>query len=133
MSGRYAYALSATGIAGSFVYLFSVPVPAPLNLYVPALKIQTLADGGARYEGAPVNTWYYASLDAVERAFFRIYCPGLVADDVYIQTLNGENTWVTARTKMLWSPQEKFENDCTLGFTLTFKIKSAVTFPPEPS
>jgi len=123
---RYKYALSTTGIAGSFVYLFSAHVVAPLNLYVPALNVQKLADGGARYEGAPVNTWYYATLEPVERAFFRTYCPGLVADDVYIYTLNGENVWVKARTKCLWMPQEKFESGSSIGFTLTFKIKSAV-------
>jgi len=126
MTGRYRYAISATGIAGSYVYLFSAKVLAPLNLYIPALSVQKLASGGLRFEGAPVCTWYYAYLDPVARAFFRSYCPGLFAEDIYIHTLNDENVWVNARTIMNWQSQEKYESDSSIGFTFTFKVKSAV-------
>ncbi len=122
---RYKYAMSLTSTDADFTYLFQSGVKAPLNLYRPAERVLTLANKGVRLEGLPICTWYYSYLEPTWRTFFRTYCSGIYAEDVYILTLSDSNVWVKARTLVYWMPEERFENDCSMGFTLTFKIKSA--------
>jgi len=123
---RYRYAISSTGTEGSFVYLFTVPVVAPLNLYKQYTKIQPLGNGGERHAGWPIDLWSWASLEESERTFFRGYCPGVYQDDMWIYTLNDNNVWVVARTIMFWHKEaEQWSADNTLGFQLTFKVKLA--------
>jgi len=123
---RARFAISATGVNGTFVYLFTAGTVAPLNTYKPSSKLQSLGDGGIRAAGWPICTWYWASLEEAERTFFRTYCPGTYAQDVYIYTLNNENDWVQCQTIMLWQPEEAWANANTVGFTIGFKVKNEV-------
>ena len=123
---HYKYAICIAAELQTMSYLFQVPIPAPLNLYKPSSKIQRLGNGGIRHAGWPIDLWSWASLEAAERSYFRTICPGAYADDIYIATLNDNNAWVLARTKMFWPMEgEDFSNDNTLGFQLIFKVKAA--------
>jgi len=130
--GLYRYAISLAATTG-FTYLKDVPLSdgrkmdAPLNTYKPSTKVLSLASGGVRRVGSPIDTWFWASLDATGRAFFRTYCPGAFANPVWIRTLTDDNVWVTAKVVMLWMPNgEQWQSDFTMSFTLTFKVLSTV-------
>lgn len=123
---KYKYAVSTTSTDVSFVYLFEQNIPAPLNTYKPSTQVLQLGNGGVRLAGFPQCTWYWASLEAAERAFLRTYCPDAYAENVFIKTLNHNNEWVKAQTIMVWMPEgEQYSIDNSLGVTLSFRILTA--------
>lgn len=119
------YAISLTATEGDFVFLSSIPVVAPLTNWKPYSKLQSLGDGGERYAGWPITTMYWAGITLADREFFRTYCPGRYAKNIYINTLNDDDVWVTALTNMFWMREtEDWAVEKSLGFTLTYKVKS---------
>ncbi len=119
------YAISPTATEGDFVFLADIPVNAPQSDWKPYSKLQSLGDGGVRRAGWPIVTWYWAAITEDERAALQAYCADAYADDIYINTLDHNNVWVTARTKIFWMQgTEQWAVDKNLGFTLSFKVKS---------
>lgn len=131
------YAISLTASPGDFVYLIDgdfeyladiTPISEPLSDYKQYSKEQLLGDGGVRLAGWPIATWFWGAIPKAERDVLRSFCPSAYTDDIYIHTLNNENEWITARTRMFWMKDtEQWEGDKSIGLLLTFQIKSIAT------
>ena len=119
------YAISTTASEGDFDYLVDIPVTEPQSDYKPFSKVQELGNGGARLAGWPTVIWHWNAITQTERAALQAFCPNGYADNIYINTLDNNNEWITARTTMFWTQEaEQWSVDKELGLTLLFKIKS---------
>lgn len=121
------FSISTTPILADFVTLASLGVPDPLRSYKPYSKVRSLGDGGVRRAGWPVAVWHWSFLTSDQRTALKAYCAGAYAQNIYIHTIDESNSWVYAKTIMIWSPDDgEWQTNHVLPFDLMFRVKEII-------
>lgn len=122
---QYAISLTAEGLATG--YLFKQGIPTPLSLpFVEASEADELGDGGVKVSGYGLAVWQWAFIELTARNILRTFCPDYSAE-VYIRTLDQDNTWQDMKVIMLWPAKgETFVVDNSMALAINFKVLEIV-------